>query len=179
MPGEDSLFSPYATGKDVSYLFRVTSAAEQDTLFSDINIPSITQQFTSLPVDILPPVQDVPESTLFGAFSEQVQSPSSPSSSCLSLPEEVTQHTIPDDDDLWQHTDSQPPVSKVNTWESFGAQRTDNFVKVNPFVTEQSPKVFDELLRRHMNHIYSPNESGTVVDEYLFREVSPFSSLLI
>jgi hypothetical protein len=33
--------------------------------------------------------------------------------------------------------------------------------------------VFDELLQRHMNHIYSPHESGIVVDEVLFREVPP------
>jgi hypothetical protein len=63
-------------------------------------------------------------------------------------------------------------TQKINTWESFGAGRRDVSLCGNPFVTEQSPEMFDELLRRHENHIYSPNESGTVVDEYFFRDVS-------
>ena len=169
MSTKDTLFTPFATGGDVSYLFR--SLSEQETLFSTTNIPSLTKQFTSLPINPLPR-QDVPPSTLFGAFSNDIQPPLSPTSSILSLPEEITQHTIPDDD-LWQHADEQPPSAKrLDTWESFGAGRRSSSVHGNPFVTEQNPRDFDELLQRHMNHIYSPNESGIVVDAYLFREVS-------
>lgn len=167
---KDNIFTPFATGGDVSHLFRTLSPEEQDTLFSTTNIPSLTKQFTSLPINVLPH-KDETSSVLFGSFSNEIQSPSSPTSSILSLPEEVTQHTIPDDD-LWQQASSQPsPSSKIDTWESFGASREEVFLHGNPFVTEQNPKVFDELLKRHMNHIYSPSESGTIVDEYLFREV--------
>lgn len=175
MSTKDTLFTPFATGGDVSYLFRSLSHdQEQETLFSTTNIPSLTKQFTSLPINPLPR-QDVPASTLFGSFSNDIQPPSSPTSSILSLPEEITQHTI-QDDDLWQNADEQPPSSKrLDTWESFGAGRRSSFVHGDPFVTEQNPTVFDELLQRQMNHIYSPNESGIVVHAYLFREVSHYS----
>lgn len=168
---KETLFSPFATGGDVSHLFRVAPSNDGNTLFSS-DITALTKQFTSKPVDILPQQQqDVPPSTLFGIFSEDVQPPPSPASSIMSLPEEVTQHTIPEDD-VWEHADSHAPLTrKVDTWESFGMGRRNISIGVNPFVTEQSPKMFDELLRRHMNHIYSPNESGIVVDEHLFREV--------
>jgi hypothetical protein len=170
MSTQDTLFTPFATGGDVSYLFRPLSQ-EQETLFSTTHIPSLTRQFTSLPINPLPR-QDVPASTLFGTFSNDIQPPSSPASSILSLPEEITQHTIPDDD-LWQHADEQAPSSKrLDTWESFGAGRRSIPVDGNPFMTEQNPRVFDELLQRQMNHIYSPNESGNVVHAYLFREVT-------
>jgi hypothetical protein len=169
MTTKETLFTQHATGEDVSHIYRVTSVLEKDTLFSNIDIPSLTKQITSLPIEVLPR-QDIHQSTLFGDFSEDVDSPPSPASSYLSLPEEVTQRTI--DDDLWQHADTYPVESrKVDTWESFGVGRSGDVVRGNPFVTEQDPRVFDELLRRHMNHIYSPNESGTIVDEIIFREV--------
>ena len=132
----------------------------------------MTKQFSAPPVDVLQHQRDVPESTLFGAFSEDIyEAPSSPTSSILSPPEEVTQHTILEDD-IWEHADSQPtPSNKINTWESFGAGRRNIPTRVNPFATEQNPEIFDELLKMHMDHIYSRHESGITVDEYLFREV--------
>ena len=167
---KDTLFSLSAGSEGVSSLFQ-TATTEDDNLFVLTDIPSLTKQFTSLPIEILPQRQDVPESTLFGTLPEEVQVPPSPTSSILSSPDEVTQHTIPDDD-LWQQAKAQPcTLRDLHTWEAFGASRTNVQSHVNPFVTEQTPKVFDELLKRHMNHIYSPNESGVVVDEYLFREV--------
>lgn len=167
---KDALFLPYVSGGDVSYLLRVSST-EDDNLFSGTDIPSLTKQFTSLPLEVLHQRQDVPESTLFGQFSEDIHPPPSPASSILSLPDEVTQHTIPDDD-LWQRTDTQlPSERKLYTWETFGVNRASLQTRTNPYLTEQTPRIFDELLKRHMNHIYSPNESGIVVDEYLFREV--------
>ena len=172
---EVNLFIPRASRDDVSRLFHVPQTDEEN-LFSSIDLPALTKQITSLPVDILLVKTEIPESTLFGIFSEDVQPPLSPVESILSLQEEVTQHTIPDVDDVWQDADEFPgPTKKVDTWETFGVGRRDGRIGVNPFVTEQRPKVFDELLRRHMNHIYSPNESGIVVDEHLFREVPPIT----
>lgn len=166
-----NLFTRHVTGDDISHLLHVLQTDEEN-LFSSIDLPALTKQITSLPVDILLVKQEIPESTLFGVFSEDVQPPLSPVESILSLQEEVTQHTIPDVDDVWQDADEfPPPTKKVDTWETFGVGRRDGRIGANPFVTEQRPKVFDELLRRHMNHIYSPNESGIVVDEHLFREV--------
>lgn len=171
---QDTLFSSYAAEGDITRLFRVTQTDEEN-LFSSIDLPSLTKQITSLPVELVPLQQEIPESTLFGTFSSDGvhQPPLSPVSSILSLQEEATQHTLPDDDDVWQHADElPPPTKKVDTWETFGAGRRSGIVvEVNPFVTEQRPTVFDELLRRHINHIYAPNESGIVADEHLFREV--------
>ena len=169
---KDNIFVPFATGDDITHLFRLPDPSkDEQTLFSDINISSLTKQFTALPVEILPSRDVVPESTLFGVFSEDVNPPSSPVSSILSSQEDVTQLTLPDDD-VWQHADEvECQARKVDIWESFGSGRENLVTGTNPFVTEQRPKVFDKLLRRHMNHIYSPNESGVVVDEHLFREV--------
>jgi len=168
----DTLFTSHASAQDAAGIFHVTQSDEEN-LFSSIDFPSLTKQFASLPLGVVVPLpQEIPESTLFGPFSEDVQPPLSPVSSILSLQEEVTQHTIPDDD-VWQDADEIPPPSKkVDTWETFGLGRSTADVPVNPFVTEQIPRAFDELLRRHMNHIYAPNESGIVIDEYLFREVA-------
>jgi hypothetical protein len=172
---KDNLAVLSSTDGDVSQLFRVLPV-EDDNLFSNVNLTSLTRTFNSFPNEILQHADDIPDSTLFGQFSEAFQPPSSPVSSILSFTEEVTQHTIPDDD-LWQNAHIEPQVSKkVVNWESFGVSRSQTS-NLNPFVTEQTPEVFDEQLRRHMNHIYSPNESGTVVDEGLFREVSPFKTL--
>jgi hypothetical protein len=174
---KDNLFSVPATGDDISRLFHV-SYTDDENLFSSIDLPALTKQITSLPVDILPVKQEIPESSLFGVFSQQVQSPSSPVESILSLQEEVTQHTIPDEDDLWRDAETFPrTTNKVDTWETFGVGLPNRDIGVNPFVTEQRPRVFDELLRRHMNHLHAPNESGIVVDEHLFREVSPLPPL--
>lgn len=170
---KDSLPVTAPTNGDVRELFRVLPV-EDDNIFSNVNLTSLTRTFNSLPYESLPRPDDIPGSTLFGEFSEAIQPPSSPVSSILSFSEEVTQHTIPDDD-LWQTADVESPTSrKVVNWESFGASRNNFPSNLNPFITEQKPEVFDEQLRRHMNHIYSPNESGTVVDEGVFREVRPF-----
>src|SRR5438045_334650 len=119
---KETLFTPFATGGDVSHFFQAPSQKEHDNLFSTTNIASLTKKFTSLPINVLPQ-DDMSKSTLFGSFSDDIQSPSSPTSSVLSLPEEVTQHTLPDVD-LWQQADSQSPTAqKINTWESFGATR--------------------------------------------------------
>ena len=167
---KDGLFALFASGEDVSQLFRSLLYEERDNLFTSINISSLTEKFTGVPID--PQRDDAPSNTLFGGFSNNNQPPPSPTSSIMSLPEEVTQHTIPDDD-LWQQADVQsPPEKKLYTWESFGAGRRAAFLLRNPYVTEQSPKAFDELLQRHMNNIYSPDESGIVVDDYLFSDVS-------
>ena len=167
---KDALFSSLSNG-DTSTLCAVP---ETDTLFSSTDIPLLTKQFTSTcPITLLLPHQDnLPQSTLFGSFSDDI-SPPSPVSSILSAQEEVTQHTLPDDnDDVWNQVDSQgPSTRKVDTWESFGVERRGVKQQVNPYITEQDPKIFDELLQRHLNHIYSPNESGIVVEEFLFRDV--------
>src|SRR5271167_2566769 len=94
---KDTLFTPFASGGDVSHFFQGQSPQQEDTLFSSTNIPSLTKQFTSLPIKVLP-LEDTPRDTLFGTFSNDIHSPSSPTSSILSLPEEVTEQTIPDDD---------------------------------------------------------------------------------
>src|SRR5277367_2508375 len=168
---KDTLFS-HAADRDTSYLLVVS---ETNTLFSSTDIPLLTKQFTSThPITLLPQQQDnLPQTTLFGSFSDDDIVPPSPVSSILSLQEEITQHTLPDnDDDIWNQPDSLVPTTrKVDTWESFGMDHKDVRHEGNPFVTEQHPKVFDELLQRHMNHIFAPNESGIVVDEFLFREV--------
>src|SRR5579859_124831 len=102
---KDNIFVPFATGDDITHLFRLPDPSkDEQTLFSDINISSLTKQFTALPVEILPSRDVVPESTLFGVFSEDVNPPSSPVSSILSSQEDVTQLTLPDDD-VWQHAD--------------------------------------------------------------------------
>ena len=167
---KETLFSRSADG-DTSYLF---ATQERDSLFST-DIAILNNQFTATrPVTLVPQQDNVPKSTLFGSFSDDV-APPSPVSSILSLQEEVTQHTIPDEEDIWSQANSQIHLTrKVDTWESFGAVRRDVKQEGNQFVTEQDPKVFDELLSRHMNHIYAPNESGIVVAEFLFREVMHF-----
>ena len=169
---KDTLFSHSADG-DTSYF---VSVSESETLFSSTDIPLLSKQFTSTrPITLLPQQQDnLPQSTLFGFFSDDAI-PTSPVSSILSLQEEVTQHTLPDDDDddVWNQSDSLVPTTrKVDTWESFGVDRKGLKQEGNPVVTVQNPKLFDELLRSHMNHIFAPNESGIVVDEFLFREVA-------
>ena len=168
---KDTLFS-HAADRDTSYLLVVS---ETNTLFSSTDIPLLTKQFTSThPINLVPPQQDnLPQTTLFGSFSDDDVVPPSPVSSILSLQEEITQHTLPDDDDdVWNQSDSLSPTArKVDTWESFGVDRKGVRQEGNPFVTEQHPKLFDELLRSHMNHIFAPNESGILVDEFLFREV--------
>lgn len=166
---KDTLFSNPSDGNTSLLL----GTQETETLFSSTDILLLTKQFTSTrPITLLPQQNKVPQSTLFGSFSDDIP-PQSPVSSILSLQDEVTQRTLPDDDDdVWNQVDSQvPSTRKVDTWESFGVERKGFKQEGNPFVTEQHPKVFDELLRRHMNHIYAPNESGIVVDELLFREV--------
>ena len=167
-----TLFPVVSSSEDVRHLFQ-PSSLENDNLFSAINIRAITNEITSVPFDLRPRVEDVPQSSLFGAFSEDYHPPLSPISSVMSLPDEVTQHTNPDDDDLWREAESFPLSSKkVDTWETFGVGRENTAdISVNPFVTEQEPKLFDQLLRRHMDHIYSPGESGVVIDELIFREV--------
>lgn len=164
------------SNEDVLHLFKPSSTEEENNLFSSINIRELTKQITtsSAPVPLLPLTEEVRQSTLFGTFSEDFEPPSSPVSSVMTLPEEVTEHTIPDEEDVWRDAESLPlPPKTIDTWETFGARQSiPGKFHVNPFVTEQEPKVFDQLLRRHMDHIYSPNESGVVVDEYLFREVS-------
>ena len=168
---KDTLFSHSADGDTSCFV----SVPESETLFSSTDIPLLTKQFTSSrPITLLPQQQNnVPQSTLFGFFSDEAIPPS-PVSSILSLQEEVTQHTLPDDDDdVWNQSDSLSPTTrKVDTWESFGVDRKGVRQEGNPFVTEQHPKLFDELLRSHMNHIFAPNESGILVDEFLFREVA-------
>ena len=173
----DTVFTPYATGEDVSYLFGITAAVDEDNVFSSTSIPSLAKQILSRPVEVFPGFTNDGSKTIFESATVDV--PSSPVSTILSILEDVTLDTIPEDD-LWQHADLDTrPSKKTNTWESFGASR-DNFdIKVNPFLTEQRPQVFDELLRRHLNHIHAPNESGTVVDERLFREVRPPAANLI
>lgn len=165
---KDTLFSNPSDGNTSLLL----GTQETETLFSSTDILFLTKQFTSTrPITLLPQQNRVPQSTLFGSFSDDIP-PQSPTSSILSLQDEVTQHTLPDDDDIWNQVDSQVPSTRnVDTWESFGVERKGVKQEGNPFVTEQHPQVFDELLRRHMNHIYAPNESGIVVDELLFREV--------
>jgi hypothetical protein len=160
-----------STDGDVCQLFRVLPV-EDDNLFSRVDLSSLTTSFNSLPDQIQQQAQEIPTSTLFGEFSDIPQPPSSPVSSILSLSDEVTQHTIPDDD-LWQNADSQAPAStKAVSWEVFGVDRSLSTLNNSPFLTEQNPKVFDQQLRKHMNHIYSPNESGIVIDEGVFREAS-------
>jgi hypothetical protein len=174
---KDTLFASPSDG-EMSLLL---AAPETETLFSSTDIPLLTKQFTSTrPITLFHPEDNVPQSTLFGSFSYEIPPPS-PVSSILSLQDEVTQHTLPDEnDDIWNQVDSQViSTRRVDTWESFGVERKGIKQEGNPFVTEQDPKVFDELLRRHMNHIYAPNESGIVVDELLFREVLVLISLLI
>ena len=172
---KDTLFAPFATGDDVSHFFISPATDDTNTLFS----AHLPKHFPpSLPLHLLlHHTQDFPTSTLFGPCSETAtlndDSPSSPTpSSILSLQDDVTQHTIPDDDDIWDDAEHEPKTDKIKTWEGFGASRDDVRVGGTPFVTELRPVVFDELLRRHMNHFYAPNESGIVVDEQLFREVS-------
>src|SRR3979411_1896056 len=112
---KDTLFASYAIGDVVSRLFRATTPSEEETLFSSIDLSSLTKQITSLPVELLPLPQEIPETTLFWLFPEDFQAPLSPVSSILSLQEEVTQHTIPDDDDVWQDADELPlPSNKVD-----------------------------------------------------------------
>ena len=172
---KDTLFAPFATGDDVSHFFLSPSADNKTTLFST-HLPNLFPPFPAL--HRLPHhTQDFPTSTLFGPFSETVplndNPPSSPTpSSILSLQDEATQPTIPDDDNIWADAEHEPKTDKVKTWEGFGASRGDVQVGGTPFVTELRPAVFDELLRRHMDHFYAPNDSGIVVDELLFREVS-------
>src|SRR5262245_14949910 len=177
-----TLFASDVAGvnENVRHLFlQPTPQADDSLLFSAIDIPSLTSRITSRPlaVSVVPPplAQNVPSSTLFGTFCEDVHlRPSSPVSSVSTLPQEHTEHTLPDSDDsIWQDADSFPTaVKKVSTWETFGAGRVrPGKTPVNLFVTEQSPQAFDLVLQRQMNHIYAPNESGVVVDEYLFREV--------
>jgi hypothetical protein len=157
--------------EDVLRLFAQSPLpSNKDNLFSEVNITALSSQVTSHPVTLLPASQDVPASTLFGAFSEDVRSPS-PASSLLSLTrEEITEHTI--HEDIWHDADSLSPTAKIYTWESFGAGRAGVDVRGSAFVTEQSQRVFDLTLQRHMNHLYAPDETGTVVDEKLFREVT-------
>ena len=164
----DTVFSPYATGEDFSYLFGITAAGDEDNVFSSTSIPLLAKQVLSQPVEVFPGFANDGNNTIFDSAGDV---PSSPVSTILSVPEDATVDTIPEDD-LWQQIDADTrPTKKINTWESFGASRQNFDITVNPFLTEQPPKVFDELLRRHLNHIYAPNESGTVVDERLFREV--------
>ena len=166
----DTLFSHTTDGDTKLCLL---PPQEGDSLFSSTDIRVLSKQFTSArPITFLPPQPNGPQSTLFGSFSEDVNPPS-PASSILSPQDEVTQHTLPDDDDIWNQPESQiSGTRKVDTWESFGVGRKDVKQEGNPFVTEQDPKMFDDFLRRHMNHIFAPNESGIVVDEHLFREVT-------
>jgi hypothetical protein len=132
----------------------------QQTLFSSTSIPALTKQFTLLPLD-------TKQSTLFSSPNSPLDAPSSPASSILSIPQDSTQDTLPDF--LWPPPEELHPAV-VRTWETFGAGR-DSPVEGTPFISEVRPGVFDELLQRHMNHIYAPHESGIVVDEILFREV--------
>jgi len=172
---KDTLFAPFATGDDVSHFFVSPSADNDNTLFST-HLPKHSPSFPPLH-RLAHHTQDFPTSTLFGPFSETAilndDAPSSPTlSSILSLDDEVTYSTIPDDDDIWADAEHEPKTDKIKTWEGFGASRGDVQVGGTPFVTEIRPAVFDELLRRHMNHFYAPSESGIVVDELLFREVT-------
>ena len=169
-----SLFAADSSNEDVLlHLFQSSLQRDEDNLFSSIDIRSLSKQISSAPVQILPPLEDAPASSLFGRFSDHANPPSSPVSSIMSLPDEVTQHTIPDEDDVWRNAELPSLHSKkVDTWETFGSARVGNEdIKTNPFATEQDPKVFDQLLKRHLDHIYSPNESGVVVDQFLYREV--------
>jgi hypothetical protein len=168
---KETTLASVSTDGDVCQLFRVMPV-EDDNLFSSVNLPSLTTSFNSLPDQVQQQTQEIPTSTLFGEFSDTLQPPSSPVSSILSLSDEVTEHTIPDDD-IWQNADSQAPASKkAVSWEVFGVNRSLSPSNNSPFLTEQTPKVFDQQLRKHMNHIYSPNESGIVFDEGVFREAS-------
>jgi hypothetical protein len=169
---KDNLLASVSADGDVRQLFRVLPV-ENDNLFSSVDLPSLITAINSLPDQVQRQTQEIPRSTLFGEFSDALQAPLSPVSSILSLSDEVTQHTIPDDDDLWQIADSQAPTSKkVVSWETFGVNRSQSPSNKNPFLTEQNPEIFDQQLRKHMNHIYSPNESGIVIDEGVFREAS-------
>jgi hypothetical protein len=175
---KDTLLAPVSTDGDVRQLFRVLPV-EDDNLFSKVDLSSLTTAFHSLPDQVQQQTQEIPRSSLFGEFSDALQAPSSPVSSILSLSDEVTQHTIPDDD-LWQNADSQATASKkVVSWETFGVNRSQSPANNNPFLTEQNPEVFDQQLRKHMNHIYSPNESGIVFDEAVLREASTLLALYL
>jgi hypothetical protein len=168
-----TLASPLNEG--IPLLFALSDPFNKDNLFSEVNIPALSSQITSLPVTLLPQTaEDISPSSLFGPFSEDTHIRSASSSSNIPslTQEEVTEHTIHDDDDIWPDADySSPPSSMTHTWETFGAGRTGVSTQATPFITEQSPRVFDLTVQRHMNHVYAPREAGAVVDEKLFREV--------
>ena len=120
-----TLFTVHSSNEDVLlHLFQSSlQHDENDNLFSSIDIRSLSKQIISAPVQILPRLEDAPASSLFGRFSDHVNAPSSPVSSIMSLPEEVTQHTIPDEDDVWRDTElpsvppsHQPPFFPVEDW---------------------------------------------------------------
>lgn len=168
----ETLFRRYATGEDaLSRLFQPNQM--EDNIFSSIDVRSMTKEFASFPGNGSAH-ENLQESTLFSTISDDAEPSSSSVTSVLSLEDEITQNTIPEED-VWQAADSLPSTSKkLETWESFGSNRTHCLEPVNPFVTEQNPQVFDELLKRHMHDNYSSNESGVVVGEVLFREVDAF-----
>jgi hypothetical protein len=168
MAGGETLFTRSASA-DLSDLLKVKGGEEN--LFSATDIAALKQQFNSLSANFLPNLQQIPQSTLFDDTADNSEPPESPVSSIFAHEDEPTQHTIPDDEDHWSGACDISLPQKIHSWETFGIRELHSQSFDSPFVTEQDPKIFNELLQRHLNHIYSPNESGTVVDESLFREV--------
>jgi hypothetical protein len=172
MSKRDTLFSRRDSDAPDLLWISPQPGGQCETLFSVTDIASLNKQFGTLCT--LPSQRT--RSALFGDINE-LQRPSSPASSILSLGEEVTHLTEPDDDDPWPEAHTVPLPQKRCAWETFGRGLPNSLSFNSPFLTEQNPKVFDALLRRHLNHIYSPNEAGIVVDEVLFREVLPFKAI--
>ncbi|KAG5437547.1 hypothetical protein PCANB_000975 [Pneumocystis canis] len=57
---------------------------------------------------------------------------------------------------------------KQMTWDMFKNPLSKPYI--NPFISEKSMHVFDLLLVKELNHIYSPQEAGIIVDPFLLRK---------
>ncbi|EMR08886.1 hypothetical protein PNEG_02670 [Pneumocystis murina B123] len=64
---------------------------------------------------------------------------------------------------------------KEFTWNTFKESGSNPYR--NPFITEKPMNVFDLFLVKELNHIYSPNEAGIMVDPFLLYESLIFLSL--
>ncbi|KAG4305370.1 hypothetical protein PORY_000926 [Pneumocystis oryctolagi] len=76
-----------------------------------------------------------------------------------------------DIDDIWLEDDILYYPKQI-TWDVFKNPLSTPYI--NPFITEKSMQIFDYLLVRKLNHIYSPQEAGILVDSTLL-----YKSLLL
>lgn len=77
-------------------------------------------------------------------------------------------HKKIDSDDIWMD-DFILSHPKEITWDAFKEPNSNPYR--NPFMTEKPMNVFDLFLVKELNHIYSPNEAGMMVDSLLLYEV--------